>query len=500
MTQQRFGFNVKKLSNIDTSRIIQYPLSDVLPYNALDAKWGRELTLDLEDEINEVPALIREYERKVKLAPTLVLSQLKGLEVDLEYALKYQGILGKEIEDARRLISKAVEVVKFEKVYGREFKPTSDDDVLLLVRDVMQRSEGERDDGRYSCDEETLAAIPDHAGIAPRQILNLRQASKLKGTYVDPVLNQDPTQGKVLVYPDGRMHPNFNSMIAETGRLSSDDPNAQNYPKRKRVEIRGVVVCPPDHVFGAFDYGQIEARVIAMMSEDQALVDALWTDFDIHGHWATRFVKAYPEIKDWIVETFHVDWDEKGHKTLRQEAKNKWVFPQFFGASARSCAITLHLPPKVAEALAAEFWDQFKGVKRWQKRLVTAYEKNLYVETLGGRRRRGALSLNQVINTPVQGTAADIVTDAENRLSEYAQRTEQWQFQTPLNVHDDLSFYLPKATMVEDADYIATEMCRPMFDYINVPLLVEVGISKRHWHEMKEIGVWRSDELGFSKR
>lgn len=500
-TLQRFGFNVKALSNIDTSRIMQYPLAKVLPYNGMDSKWCLLSLEDYLDELQREPRLMQEYERKISLAPTLVRSQVRGIHVDLDFATQQLSVLNEERQRALRLLSHAVEVKKFEALKGRPFSPTSDDDVVVLVRDVMRRDEGQLEDGRYSCDESVLSSIPIEAGIAPAQVLALRAANKLAGTYIEPLLNQDPDKGKVLVYPDGLLHTIYNAMVAETGRLSSEDPNNQNWPKRKRKEIRGVIVTPDGtFVFVAVDYGQIEARVVGMVSGDKNLVDALWTDFDIHMHWAERVTQRYPSVKDWIVATFDVDWDAKGMKTLRQEMKNKWVFPQFFGASWRSCAANLHLPDDVARDMQTEFWDQFAGVKRWQNRTVQAYEKNLYVETLTGRRRRGALSLNQIINTPIQGTAADIVTDAMTRLSVDSEVLDRPQLQPPLNVHDDLTFYIPKVTLERDVEHIAFQMCNCPFDFVNVPLLVEVSVSRHRWSGLEEVGVYRSDVLGIHKR
>ena len=497
-TRLRFGFDVKAMSNIDTKRILEYPLLHVLKYNALDSAWCLRLFLDIHPEI---PAkLLPEYERKLKVAASFVLMQQVGLTPDLKYAQDMRDVLKSEKERAQRLISKSNEVQKFERELGRSFVLGGDDEVVLL-RDIMKREEGVRGSS-YSVDEAVLSSIPKTVGIAPSLILDYRAVDKALGTYIDPVLNQDPKAGTVLVHSDGLIHTVYKVMDAETGRGASEDPNVQNYPKRKRKEIRGYVVTPDGRVFvfGAFDYGQLEARVCAMASEDKNLVDALWTDFDIHGHWAERFVVLYPEIKDWIVSEFEVDWDEKGMKTLRQEAKNKWVFPQFFGSSTKSCAMQLNLPEAIAEEAGAEFWDQFRGVKRWQKKVVESYSKKYYVETLTGRRRHGPLSYNQIINTPIQGTGADIVLDAQDRITMRGQLEERWQLVPPLNVHDDLTFALPRATMIQDTEDIAYMMCDCRMPFINVPVLVEVSVSQYRWHELSEIGVYRSDELGIHKR
>jgi DNA polymerase-1 len=246
----------------------------------------------------------------------------------------------------------------------------------------------------------------------------------------------------------------------------------------------------------ACDYGQIEARVIGMASEDRNLVDYLWTGYDIHGYWADRILSVHPKTKDRIIKDYGVDGDDAAgiRKKLRDETKNRWVFPQFFGSSFRSCASGLSLPEHLAEDLAREFWDEFKGVQKWQKKIMEGYKQNLYVETLSGRKRRGAMSKNELINHPIQGTAADIVTEAMTALSVLADLEEDDEYQADLNVHDDLSFMLLDASMDVKIPIIAREMCRHRFPYIIVPLIVEVQVGVR-WHELKEIGVYRSNEM-----
>jgi DNA polymerase I-like protein with 3'-5' exonuclease and polymerase domains len=231
-THIQFGFDVKKLSNLDAARILEYPIDEVLLYNALDAKWTARLFAERESDIHAVPDYQREYERKCRLASTLVLSQLQGVPVDLDYARQMEAVLSKEIADVLRKLSKCVEVQEFERRHG-PFEPNNAN-VLLLLRDVLRRtdvSEGVSD----SVAEEVLAAIPKSEALSPSLILEHRQASKLLSTYVLPVLNRE------IVFPDGLMHTVYKSWLARTGRLASEEPNLQNWPKRKRREIRGIV-------------------------------------------------------------------------------------------------------------------------------------------------------------------------------------------------------------------------------------------------------------------
>lgn len=488
LTRQYFGFFLKDQSNVDVKRLLQFPLRDVLRYNGMDSKWTHKL--DQVQRANpEFVALSFEHDRKMRLAPSLVATQLKGVDVDMDYATSMQDALTAQELKIQKKIASCPEVGKYQERFG-QFSPSSNDDVVKLMKDICKRSEVQKELGGTTSDEAALSKIPAHEVPSAPLILELRTVSKLLATYVKPVVS-----GKVIM-PDGKIHTQYSSMVADTGRLNSEDPNMQNFPKRKNKEIRGMIAAPADHWIAALDYGQIEARVIAMASEDRNLVKYLWTDYDIHGFWADRFIKEYPRILDWVAGEFGVDrGDDKAlRKTLRQEAKNRWVFPQFFGSSYRSCAPEMHVPEDVAKDLADEFWSEFAGVQKWQNKMRERYEKNLYVETLTGRRRRGALSWNQIINTPIQGTAADIVTDAMEHCERESFIRDDDDFTPEINVHDDLTFLLPDSALEEKLDVIIPIMCEPRFDFINVPIMVEVSLGKR-WHEIEEVGKYRSTEL-----
>jgi DNA polymerase-1 len=388
-------------------------------------------------------------------------------------------------------IRRCPEVQKYKDRFGT-FSVTNPDHALTLMRDICKRDEIRREDRdgsiKWTTDEEALALIPASEVPSARFILDHRAAAKLYGTYIEPLL------GGKIVSVDGLIHAKYSSMRTVTGRLAAEDPNMQNWPKRKRREIRGVICAPDGTWIIACDYGQIEFRVVGMASEDEVIIKACWTGYDVHMDWAHRLIKRYGRIKDLIVEEFEIDWDEKGEKTLRQEMKNKWVFPQLFGSSTRSCAAQLHLPEDVSDDLGADFWDIFKATKKWQEKLLKSYEKNLYVETLCGQRRRGPMTKNEIINMPIQGTAAEIVIEGMNALSERSFLLDDPHLHPNLNVHDDLSTVAPDEGLEPRIDIITYEMCKPRFDFINVPLIVEVSIGKR-WHELEKLGDYSSAKL-----
>lgn len=499
------GFELKAISNIDVERILEYPLTQTLTYCGMDSKWTSWLRRHLRrafEMADNVAALWREHNRKVRLAPALVATELKGLAVDMKMARQLDDQYSEETRRIEAKIRGTDEVLRFERRFGT-FSPTSPDHVLQLLRDICKRDEVKLTayDGTTSesTSEEVLESIPSAEVPSASLILEHRAIAKVHGTYIKPIITG------AMLGVDGLIHSKYSTTTAETGRQSSEDPNAQNFPKRKHREVRRVIVPhSPDYVMAPCDYGQIEFRVIGMASEDENIIKYCWTGYDVHKWWAERMISKYRRIVDHIVTVWAEDFkkaraggkDEEALiiKLWRQEAKNKWVFPMFFGSQVASCAAQLNYPLEILEELADDFWDEFRGVRKWQDKLVSNYERNLYVETLNGRRRRGALSRNQIINHPIQGTAGDIVGDAQARLAERSYREEDPCLQMILNVHDDLTFELPANNWKPYLDDIAAEMCRPVFDWIQVPLLVEASIGP-NWADCKEVQVYRSNEI-----
>jgi len=492
--RKHFGFFLKSCTRVDVRQKnwwLKYPLKDILQYNGGDPKWTNRLSRHLRPFLDADPALAYQHARKVRLASTLVLTENRGLPVDMVYAKSIEARLEAEKVVAAKKLSTMPGVKTYERKYGT-FDPASSDNVLVLMDKVYERDEINRK-GKKTTDEEALSAMPAAEVPEAGPILELRGIEKLLSTYVRPL-----STGRIIS-SDGRIHSKYSSMTAVTARLAGEDPNPQNWPKRKHKEVRGVVAADPGHWIVALDYGQIEFRVVGMASEDDNLVKYCWDPkSDVHKKWAERIVKRYGPIVDWIVREFGVDWDKSGIKTLRQEMKNKWVFPQLFGSTTRSCARNLSIPDDVADDLGAEFWDEFQTVKKWQGRIIKGFEKKGYVETLGGHRRRGAMSPNEAINAPIQGTAAEIVCEAMCALSERSLVEENHDIHPILNVHDDLTFHLPDATMEENIKIIVEEMCKHRFDWINVPLVVEASVGAR-WSELEELAVYRSNEL-FNQR
>jgi uracil-DNA glycosylase family 4 len=494
LVQQHFGFNLKKLTALDRKNLKNAPMEIVLLYNGGDSRYHCLLGLKQEQLIAD-DDLGYPYELALRRVPTVVLSQLKGVPVDQVENKRLSKKYAARIRETQDKLFDLPVVAKFEKIKGREFKPLSNPDVLYVLKDLLHRSECAVEDKyskktRYSADEKILAQI-DHPFA--KLTIDLRKSTKRKSTYIDPY---SATHESSVVHPDGLLHPQFNTIFAETGRLSAEDPNLQNVPKRDdeakevRKQIAAAYIISSTGkriktVIGAFDFGQIEARVSAMFTKDPVFVKALWEKYDIHGEWAERIARAYPAR----VGGRKNFTDKKVMKDFRTDIKNQWTFPLIFGARLESVAGYLDIPIEDLEPEFNEFWRIFHRIKEWQDDLVEFYHEYGYVECLTKRRRRGPLSLNQIINSPIQGTAAEIVMDAMSRLSEIGDP----ELQPEINIHDDLTYVRMPADRIDDvAEKIINEMLAVPFKWVNVPISVEMSVGD-NWLDMEEVATFSSD-------
>lgn len=479
LIQRWFGFNLKAVSNVDPNNLDLYPIEDVLKYNVLDVKYEYKLYFQQMSEI-ENKQLGYVVEEQYRRLPTIVMTQMVGLDVDHKQVQKTGDRLEKEINELHDSVRQEKVVQKFIREHG-EFNPGSVKDLAVLFGDYLGY-DLLNDKGKISTDKHILSKI-DHP--LAKTITEWRERTKLKNTYCDGFIYPD---GK-FIYDDEKLHPGFKSAHVLTRRLACEDPNGQNFPKRSSKWIRQQITAPEGHIFTSVDYGQMEARVIGMASRDKFLCKALWERYDIHGEWAERVAAAYPQR----IGGKKFAKDKQVMKGLRDDVKGGLVFAAFFGAHYTTIARQIQVPDKIADRLLRDFWHQFPDVKGWQETLHENYEEFGYVELLTGFRRHGPLKSNEIINTPIQGTASDIVVDGMNRISEYAYEHNDWTLQPRLNIHDDLSFCLRESTFDDDLALIIYKMLDCRFEFINVPLLVEV-VAGPNWYEQKDIGKFYSDE------
>ena len=323
--------------------------------------------------------------------------------------------------------------------------------------------------GHWSTDEKTLQSI---VGLHPVvfDILEYRACSKLKSTYVEKLpLCIDPV--------DGRVHTTFAQALTETGRLSSSDPNLQNIPVRtdRGKNIRAAVVPrDADHLLVSADYSQIELRLMAAMSGDTAMKDAFARGEDIH--------------RDTAARVFGVPSDEV---TPEQRSKCKMVnFGIIYGISAFGLAQRLKVTRGEAAGLIDTYFKLYPAVRRYMDEAIEKARKTGYAVTLTGRRRtlRDINSRNatarqaaerDAINTPVQGTAADMIKIAMVRVDR-ALKAAGLKAKMVLQIHDELLFDVPRGE-VEQVKEIAKREMEAAMD-VGVPLEVSVGVGE-NWLE-----------------
>jgi uracil-DNA glycosylase family 4 len=490
---QYFGFNLKKLSSVDRKKLRETPLPTVLLYNGGDARYHFCLG-EVQRRIIASYAMTSTYDLAVRRVPTLVLAQIKGVPVDQKENRRLRKKYKQRIKDAEERLFGLKVVNRFEQIKKREFNPGSGPDVLYVVKDLLNAREcrvlvdKRKEIYKWKADEKVLTQIKHPFGKA---LIDYRKPTKRFSTYLIPYSDDLPGSA---VFPDGLLHPTFNSYFAATGRLSCDDPNLQNVPKRdeEAKEVRRQIAALFNRWIVAADYGQIEARLIAVASEDKVFTKSLWEKYDVHFEWAERIAHAYPSR----IGGRKFLKDKAALGKLRSDVKNQWTFPLFFGATIGKASNSLGIPEDVLKPLYNEFWRIFTGVKDWQEEQVKFYNTNGYVETFEGRRRRAPLSYNQVINHPIQGTAAEIVMDAMSRLSEL----NDWMLQPEINIHDDLTFLsIPDECFQRCMTKIIDAMLDVPFKWARkVPWSIEVSYG-RDWLNLEKAGDFFSHEWVFER-
>jgi DNA polymerase-1 len=322
--------------------------------------------------------------------------------------------------------------------------------------------------GARSTDEEVLEKLAEDYPL-PAKILEHRSLSKLKGTYTDKL-------AQMAVPRTGRVHTHYAQAVAVTGRLSSNDPNLQNIPIRTAEgrKVREAFVAPAGCVIASADYSQIELRIMAHISGDEALVKAFHDGLDVH-----RATAA---------EVFGVGVDAVSPEQRRYAKVIN--FGLIYGMSAFGLAKALGIDNSAAKNYITRYFERFAGVKRYMDDTREQAKAQGYVETVFGRRLylpeinspngpRRAGAERAAINAPMQGTAADLIkmsmVAVQKAIDEQQRKTK-----VIMQVHDELVFEVPES----EVEWVRTEVPRLMADVaqLKVPLLAEVGVGL-NWDE-----------------
>ena len=303
-----------------------------------------------------------------------------------------------------------------------------------------------------------------------RDILEYRQLTKLKSTYADGLAG--------CIAKDGRIHSKFNQTITATGRISSTEPNLQNIPVRMELGrlIRKVFIPAEDCIFLDADYSQIELRVLAHMSGDEKLIEAYQQAEDIHRLTASQ--------------VFHVPIDEV---TPQQRRNAKAVnFGIVYGISSFGLSQDLSISTKEAKEYIERYFETYPGIKSYLDGLVEHAKEEGYVTTMYGRRRpvpelkssnfmQRSFGERVAMNSPIQGTAADIIKIAMNRVHDRL-REEKMKSRLILQVHDEL---LVEAKLSE-ADRVEEILREEMQQAASLRVPLEIDLHRgKNWYEAK---------------
>jgi DNA polymerase-1 len=296
----------------------------------------------------------------------------------------------------------------------------------------------------------------------PAFILRHRSLAKLKSTYVDALLDQVDRE-------TGRIHTSFNQTVAATGRLSSSDPNLQNIPIRTEEgrQIRTAFVAQPGWTLLSADYSQIELRILAHVADDEILIASFLRDEDIHRRTAS--------------EVFHVE-PEAVSDELRRQAK-AINFGIMYGMSAYGLSRELGISPKMAQTYIDSYFDRYEGVKHYMARSVENARQTQRTATMLGRLRLlpdiASRNVNvrqfaerTAINTPIQGTAADLIKVAMIEMAR-ALRDRSLQSRMLLSVHDEIVFEVPREELAT-LQALAPEVMEGVWE-LKVPLKVNTA-------------------------
>ena len=397
-------------------------------------------------------------ELELPLIPVLAEMEWAGVKVDRELL----STLSREFE---RTLSKQEQEIY--RAAGTEFNINSPKQLAEILFHRLKLPVIKKTKTGYSTDVEVLTQLAEHHPL-PKNLLTYRNFFKLKTTYIDALPE--------LIHPHtGRIHASFNQTVTATGRLSSSDPNLQNIPIRTEEgrKIRRAFIAEKGHILISADYSQIELRVLAHLSRDPLLLDSFRRGEDVHQRTAEEVFGKSSE-----------SFDE-----LRRRAK-VINFGIIYGMSAYGLSRELGIDPKTAQEYIDGYFKRYQGVRKFLDKVLRQAKKDKYVMTLWGRKRSlpelessnrniQAFGERIAVNTPIQGSAADLIKAAMITISRKL-KEKKLSTRMIIQVHDELVFEAPEKEVERVKDLVRGEM-EGVID-LEIPLLVEVN-SGLNWDE-----------------
>ncbi|HEV2461023.1 MAG TPA: DNA polymerase I, partial [Ktedonobacterales bacterium] len=441
----------------------QVPIKAAADYAGADADMTLRLLRHLEPQIVErrLDGLMRDVE--VPLIPVLGRMELAGMLLDQEFLRRMAGELDEQLKALEQEIYASV---------GHQFNINSPKQLGDLLFTELKLPHARRTKTGYSVDASVLEGLRGKHEVVDL-ILEYRQLSKLKSTYVDGLL-------LLVNQADRRVHTSFSQTIAETGRLSSSNPNLQNIPVRTEVgkRIRRAFLADPGAYLLTADYSQIELRILAHITHEPALVAAFERDEDIHAATAAQLFKV--SLKD---------------VTPDQRRLAKTVnFAVLYGQSAFGLANVTGMSNAEAAEFIHNYEATFPRVREYVQSTLHQMRTQGYVQTLLGRRRYFAdlaalpvpmrqAAEREAINMPIQGTNADMIKMAMVRLDKEL-RDLKLGAKMILQVHDELVLEVPDPEVNAVSQLVRDAMVGAM--QLDVPVKVEMKLG-RNWYEVKPL-------------
>lgn len=399
---------------------------------------------------------------EMPLVPLLLRMELAGILIDEAFFRAMRSKLKGELDQIQDEIYALA---------GGDFNLNSTPQLRQVLFDKLELPVLKKTKTGPSTDASVLEELAAMGHDVPRLMMEYRELEKLRSTYVDALprlVNEDT----------GRIHTSFNQTVAATGRLSSSDPNLQNIPIRTAIgrEIRKGFVAAPGTLFLGVDYSQIELRVLAHFSKDPAFVTAFTKGIDVHRQTAAVI--------------FDVPVEEVG---AGQRAQAKTVnFATLYGQGPFSLARQLGISREEAKAFIATYFERFQGVRDFLDAQVEQAKETGWVETLMGRRRAvpelrsGNWNMRQfgervAQNTPIQGTAADLMKKAMIDVQRALDASDSVA-RILLQVHDELLLEVPEGEVDAVRDIVVAEMEGAV--ELEVPLVAEWGVGAT-WYDCK---------------
>jgi len=441
----------------------EVPLADAARYCCADSEMVLRLEAEFRPELEDhrlVPLL---ETVEMPLVPVLVEMESTGVLIDRVLL----GEIGRAF--AKELAALELEIYR---AAGGDFNINSTPQLRAILFDKLGLPVLKRTKTGASTDFEVLEQLAAMGHDVPRLMIEYRELSKLKSTYIDALPG--------FIHPEtGRVHTSYNQTGAATGRLSSSDPNLQNIPVRtERGEaIRRAFIAPPGHLLLTSDDSQIELRLLAHLSGDPAFVDAFERGGDIHRQTAAVIFGVAEEAV-----------------TSEMRARAKTInFGTIYGQGAFALSRQLGITQDEAKTFIQQYFERFAGVRRWLDAVVEEARQRGFVETLFGRRRYitelkdknfnvRAFGERTATNSPLQGSAADLIKIAMIRIHS-ALPQAGLRSRMLLQVHDELVFEVPEQERTAAAALVKREM--EGVTRLRVPLVVTIGAGK-NWVDAKE--------------